>query len=101
MSLELQRWLAVLWQADVCVLQFGTHFCAMLQLGKAFSGPKVEDNNYVKAKLVLQTTGFPVSSHCPLSSLQNCQCGRVCDAPSCYLDTEGTYGLMRSNTRSG
>lgn len=32
---------------------------AIYKLGKAFSGPKVEDTNYVKAKLVLQTTGFP------------------------------------------
>lgn len=32
---------------------------AIYKLGKAFSGPKVEDSNYVKAKHVLTTTGFP------------------------------------------
>jgi hypothetical protein len=58
-------------------------FHAILQLGKAFSGPKVEDTNYVKAKLVLQTTGFPVSSRGPQAYLRHCHLGRVSGASLC------------------
>jgi hypothetical protein len=54
----------MLQKANHLTLQFLNMLCATLQLGKAFSGPKVEDSNYVKAKVVLQTTGFPVSTCC-------------------------------------